>query len=182
MKALAEQLKQGDKSLVGNKGYRKYLKVVGEEHFEIDVEKATSDERFDGSRVLQTDMDLPAEQVALKYKELWMVESIFRAMKSILETRPISQARRDHPRPCLLQLPGTHAHEGVAAPHGGSRVEAGMAKVEGRSGCAPGDQRRQWQWHVHGAHHHPGRRRQGSAGIRSRALGPSVRRVVQETP
>ncbi len=95
VKALGEQLKQGDKSLVGNKGYRKYLKVVGESHFEIDEAKVKSEERFDGKWVLQTDMDMAADQVALKYKELWMVESIFRTMKSILQTRPIYHKRDD---------------------------------------------------------------------------------------
>jgi transposase len=34
-------------------------------------------------------MDLPAEKVALKYKELWQVEQVFRDMKSVLDTRPI---------------------------------------------------------------------------------------------
>lgn len=91
--ALQDRLKQGDKSLVGNKGYRKYLKVVGEDHFEIDRAKLKSEERFDGKWVLQTDMDIPAAQVALKYKELWMVEAAFRGMKAILETRPIYHKR-----------------------------------------------------------------------------------------
>ena len=39
--------------------------------------------------MLRTDTDLPAAAVALKYKDLLVVESIFRSMKSILETRPI---------------------------------------------------------------------------------------------
>ena len=34
-------------------------------------------------------MDMSAEQIALKYKELWVVESVFRQVKSMLETRPI---------------------------------------------------------------------------------------------
>jgi transposase len=34
-------------------------------------------------------MDMPADQVALKYKERWMVEQVFRPVKSILDTRPI---------------------------------------------------------------------------------------------
>jgi transposase len=34
-------------------------------------------------------MELPADEIALKYKQLWMVEDIFRTMKSILDTRPI---------------------------------------------------------------------------------------------
>jgi hypothetical protein len=33
---LQEQLRSGDKSLVGNKGYRRYLKVEGSGHFVID--------------------------------------------------------------------------------------------------------------------------------------------------
>ena len=33
--------------------------------------------------------ELPAEKVALKYKELWQVEQAFRDMKSVLETRPV---------------------------------------------------------------------------------------------
>lgn len=95
VKALAEKLKQGDKSLVGNKGYRKYLKVVGEGHFEINPAKIKSEERYDGKWVLQTDMEIAPEEVALRYKELWLVEALFRAMKSILETRPIYHKRDD---------------------------------------------------------------------------------------
>ena len=34
-----------------------------------------------------------AEQVALKYKELWQVEQVFRDMKSVLDTRPIFHQR-----------------------------------------------------------------------------------------
>ncbi len=39
--------------------------------------------------MLQTDKDLPASKVALKHKQLLMVEMIFRSMNSVLETRPI---------------------------------------------------------------------------------------------
>ena len=39
--------------------------------------------------VLTTNMDLPPAEVALKYKQLWMVEDVFRSMKSLLDTRPI---------------------------------------------------------------------------------------------
>jgi len=87
--ALQEQLKQGDKSLVGNRGYRKYLKS-SKTHFEIDQKKIKSEARFDGKWVLRTDLDeLPAEDVAMRYKQLWMVEDCIRSIKSILETRPI---------------------------------------------------------------------------------------------
>jgi len=86
--ALREQLKQGDKSLVGNRGYRKYLKR-GRAKFEIDAAKIKQESRYDGKWVLRTNSDLPAVDVALKYKQLWMVEHVFRSTKSILETRPI---------------------------------------------------------------------------------------------
>jgi len=86
---LREQLKRGAKSLVGNKGYRKYLSLTGKDRFAIDEKKIKAEVRYDGKWVLRTNMDLPTEEIALKYKQLWMVEDIFRTMKSILDTRPI---------------------------------------------------------------------------------------------
>lgn len=87
--ALRDQLKRGAKSLVGNKGYRKFLKTRPGGAFDIDEAKIKSEARFDGKWVLQTDTELTPAECALKYKELWMVERLFRTMKSILETRPI---------------------------------------------------------------------------------------------
>jgi transposase len=89
VQALREQLKQSSKSLVGNKGYRKFLKATRAGAFEIDDSKIKSEARFDGKWVLQTDTELPGADVALKYKDLLLVECVFRNMKSILETRPI---------------------------------------------------------------------------------------------
>ena len=86
--SLCKQLKRGDKSLVGNRGFRKYLKK-SKAKFEIDEAKAKREARYDGKWVLRTNTDLPAEEVALKYKQLWMVEHVFRSTKSLLETRPI---------------------------------------------------------------------------------------------
>jgi len=90
VKALEDQLKHGAKSLVGNKGYRKYLACQGEKVFGIDYAKVKEEARFDGKWVLRTNWsDLASADVALRYKDLWMVEAIFRASKSVLETRPI---------------------------------------------------------------------------------------------
>ena len=90
VQSLAEQLKRGDKTLVGNKGYRKYLRTPkAKEHFEIDEDKVRDEARYDGIWILQTDLELSAPDVALRYKELWMVEAIFRTIKSILANRPI---------------------------------------------------------------------------------------------
>ena len=92
---LREQLKRGEKALIGNKGYRKYVTASGEHRFAIDEKKIEAEARYDGKWVLRTNMDVPAAEVALKYKQLWMVEDIFRSMKSILETRPIYHQRTE---------------------------------------------------------------------------------------
>ena len=43
--------------------------------------------------MLRTNTELPAVDVALQYKRLWMVEHWFRACKSLLATRPIYHRR-----------------------------------------------------------------------------------------
>ncbi|MEI6515120.1 MAG: transposase, partial [bacterium] len=89
VEALKKQLKSGDKSLVGNKGYRKFLAQEGEGRFTIDEAKIKEDARFDGKWVLRTNTDYDAEIVARAYKSLLTVESLIRTTKSILVTRPI---------------------------------------------------------------------------------------------
>jgi len=91
--SLREQLTRGDKTLVGNQGYRRYLRVEGEGHFAVDEAKLQEEARYDGTWVLRTNTELPASEVALQYKKLWMVEQWFRACKSLLETRPIYHQR-----------------------------------------------------------------------------------------
>lgn len=85
---LEDALKEGDKSLIGNKGYRRFVRTSGE-RFGIDWNKVKQEERYDGVWVLATNMELSTRQTALKYKQLWMVEDVFRSMKSLLATRPI---------------------------------------------------------------------------------------------
>src|SRR5262249_34493973 len=86
---LREQLQRGDKSLVGNKGYRRYLKIEGAGHFVVDEAKLQEEARYDGTWVLRTNTALAAAEVALQYKKLWLVEQWFRSCKSLLVTRPI---------------------------------------------------------------------------------------------
>lgn len=90
--SLRDALHHGDKSLVGNKGYRKFLRA-GRQQFTVDEDKIQEEARYDGKWVLTTNTDLPASEVALKYKQLWMVEEMFRSMKSLLDTRPIFHQR-----------------------------------------------------------------------------------------
>ena len=78
----------GPKSVVANKGYKRYLKAE-KDAFVVDFDKARDEERFDGMWVLRTNTELTAVEVALRYKQLWMVEQVFRTAKSLLDTRPI---------------------------------------------------------------------------------------------
>jgi Transposase DDE domain len=86
--SLKTALKQGDKTLIGNRGYRKYVKATGE-RFTIDEDKIKAEARCDGKWVLTTNTEFSARELALKYKQLWLVEAIFRTAKSQLDTRPI---------------------------------------------------------------------------------------------
>ena len=94
--ALKHQLAKGDKALVGNTGYRRYLKTISDEHFAIDSDKVEQDKKFDGVFVLRTNTDLNPLNAMLCYKQLWTVEQTFqpvsicsqRARFSTNSTRP----------------------------------------------------------------------------------------------
>jgi transposase len=79
--------------LIGNQGYRKFLQAGAGEGFTIDEAKVKEEARYDGKWVLRSHLTDETEILALTYKELWMVEDMFRTMKSIVETRPIYHKR-----------------------------------------------------------------------------------------
>jgi hypothetical protein len=87
--ALERQLAKGDKALVGNTGYRRYLKRISQDHFEIDPDKVEEEKRFDGIFVLRTNTDFNPLEAMLCYKQLWTVEQTFRTAKDLFSTRPI---------------------------------------------------------------------------------------------
>jgi hypothetical protein len=86
---LERKLTQGDKALVGNAGYRRFLADPAGNGFTIDAAKAEADARFDGLFVLRTNTRLTALQVVLRYRNLLAVEQGFLAAKTLLATRPI---------------------------------------------------------------------------------------------
>jgi len=92
VESLQEKIKKAPASLISNKGYRGFLKV-SKECVQLDEDKVKNDAAFDGIWVLTTNTRLKAREVALKYKELWMVEHAFRDMKSVINTRPIYHKR-----------------------------------------------------------------------------------------
>jgi hypothetical protein len=89
LEGLRAKLAQGDKALVGNSGFRRYLKTLSAEHFAIDEDRVADDARFDGLYVLRTNTKLTPLQVMLRYRDLWRVEQLLRRAKAVLATRPI---------------------------------------------------------------------------------------------
>ena len=85
---LRRALKAGDKALIGNAGYRRFLKAP-RQGFAIDEKRVAEDARFDGIFVLRTNTALDPLQAMLRYRELQGVEQLFRSAKSLLATRPI---------------------------------------------------------------------------------------------
>ena len=91
--ALQDALRRGEKALIGNTAYRRYLRkssaVRGERAFEIDAGKLAEEARFDGIFVLRTNADVTPLQAVLRYRELLQVEQLFRQSKAVFDTRPI---------------------------------------------------------------------------------------------
>jgi hypothetical protein len=64
--------------LAKRKGYGRYLKIEEKGKASINWRRVEQDARYDGKYVLRTATNLPPEQVAVAYKELWRVEHAFR--------------------------------------------------------------------------------------------------------
>lgn len=86
---LERKLAQGDKTLVANVGYRRFLAAPEGRSFTIDPAKVEAEAQFDGLFVLRTSMQLSALAVVLRYRNLLAVEQSFLASKALLATRPI---------------------------------------------------------------------------------------------
>ena len=87
LKKLHTKLKRdGPESLVGNRGFKRYLRAKGDV-FELDDDRIHSDARFDGLWVLQTNTDFKPREFAARYKALWMVEQCCRTSKALFDTR-----------------------------------------------------------------------------------------------
>lgn len=86
---LERKLSQGDKGLIGNKGFRRFVKSIAADRFAIDRAKIDADARYDGVFVLRTNTRLSALQVVLRYRNLLAVEDAFKTTKALIATRPI---------------------------------------------------------------------------------------------
>ena len=87
--ALDRQLTRGDKSLIGNSAYRRFLRATTKTAFEIDAGKLADEARYDGIFVLRTNARITPLQAVLRYRDLIQVEALFRTAKALMRTRPI---------------------------------------------------------------------------------------------
>ncbi len=88
---LEKQINAGKltKSNINNKGYNKYLKMIGDIKIEIDYEKYLHDNQWDGLKGYVTNTTLSNDAVLENYKNLWHIEKAFRMSKTDLRIRPI---------------------------------------------------------------------------------------------
>lgn len=94
---LRRQIKSGrlTKQSIHNRGYNRFLTIVGEAAISIDEEKVQSDHRWDGLKGYLTNTSLPSTNVAEHYIQLWQIENAFRISKTDLRVRPVHHYLRE---------------------------------------------------------------------------------------
>jgi len=94
---LEKSIKRGNltKSNINNRGYNKYLRIVGEVKIEIDYSKFEKDAQWDGLKGYISNSKLKPEQIIENYNNLWQIERAFRISKTDLQIRPIYHRLRN---------------------------------------------------------------------------------------
>ena len=77
------------KANINNRGYNKYLKLIGKVDIAIDYDKYEQDSVWDGLKGYLTNSRLKPNQVIDSYRQLWHIEKAFRISKTDLQIRPI---------------------------------------------------------------------------------------------
>ena len=91
LERLERRIKPGKltKYNINNRGYNKYLKLVGEVSITIDYDKYQEDSKWDGLKGYLTNSKLSNKQIIDHYSGLWQIEKAFRMSKTDLRIRPI---------------------------------------------------------------------------------------------
>jgi transposase len=91
LKRLEQQIQKGrlTKANINNKGYNKYLKLIGDIEVSIDYQKYKADAGWDGLKGYITNSQLSTDEVLENYNQLWQIEKAFRVSKTDLKIRPI---------------------------------------------------------------------------------------------
>ena len=129
--ALERELKKGDKALVGNKGYRRFLMKPDDGHFAIDQRQGG------GGRQVRRRLRAPDQRPAVAARSDAGLQAAMdggagvpHIEEPVRNAADLSQTRRDHPRPRLLQLPRPGAEKGTGGPH----RRDGRSRAIGRPG------------------------------------------------
>lgn len=91
LRRLEKNLRKGrlTKSNINNRGYNKYLRLIGEVKVEIDYDKYQADQAWDGLKGYISNTSLSTSQIIESYRHLWHIEKAFRISKTDLRIRPI---------------------------------------------------------------------------------------------
>ena len=98
-KAKNGKVKTGE--LIGNNGSKKYVKVRGEE-LDVDMGKVEEESKWDGLHGVITDSDEGASKILSRYRQLWIIEAMFRINKHDLKMRPIYHWSEERVRAHIL--------------------------------------------------------------------------------
>ena len=181
--ALERQLAKGDKALVGNTGFRRYLKTISERALcDRSRQDRGGEEVRRHLRAAHQHRSQSARGHALLQAALDGGADLPNSQASVLHPADLPQAGRDHPWSRVLQLPRAGAEEGAGGPHRGARSLRLLAGDHRRSGFADRDRDRARRQALHRPLGAAPRRQPGPAGRRRRAAADRARRRRRPDP
>lgn len=91
LRRLEKRVESGklSKQHINNRGYNKYLKLVGDITICIDYDKYEADGSWDGLKGYLTNTTMDKKKVVSHYQNLWHIEKAFRISKTDLRIRPV---------------------------------------------------------------------------------------------
>jgi Transposase DDE domain len=167
LRNLRASLRGGDKALIGNSAYRRYLKTPDQKHFEIDQQRVAEDARYDG---LLCAADQHASAPARRHASLSPTSHggghLQDDQGDSRHPTDLSPNRRRHPRPRVLLVPGPGPAQGSGRPPRRRPIEAGVGRTADGSRPPPGNRNRTGRQALHPAHAGDRRRRSRLPGGR----------------
>jgi len=78
------------KKFITNRNYKKYLKIEGKDHCELNHRAIAEEAKKDGFFGIITNVvSMEASEIVTHYKQLWKIEDAFGELKGTLKTRPM---------------------------------------------------------------------------------------------
>lgn len=97
LQRLEKKMKSGKltKQQINNRGYNKFLEMVGKVRISINQDKIKEDRGWDGLKGYLTNSSSDGEEIIQSYSYLWEIEKAFRISKTDLMIRPIYHRRKE---------------------------------------------------------------------------------------